>query len=224
MEHTLMKLPYEMNALEPTISEETLQYHYGKHHQKYVDTLNSLIKGTDLEDQTLINIIKRSNGPTFNNAAQVFNHNFYWLGLCPTKTSASVELQEYIERDFGSMQGFQEEFTANATKNFASGWTWLVLKDKKLEILNTSNADTPIKHDLIPLLTCDVWEHAYYIDYRNARPQYLDQWWKIVNWNFVSNNLAEAISNKESYIELCNYDSDICDYIEKFYQGEQIAT
>lgn len=224
MEHQLIKLPFDSKALEPVISEETIQYHHGKHHQKYVDTLNSLIKNTEFEDKSLINIIKGSDGAVFNNAAQVFNHNFYWLGLSSKKTSASLELQEFIERDFGSMEKFKEKFTSNAAANFGSGWTWLVLKDNKLEILNTGNADNPIKHDIVPLLTCDVWEHAYYIDYRNARPEYLNKWWDIINWNFVSNNLAEALGNKESYIELCNYDSEVCDYIEKFYKGEQIAT
>lgn len=224
MKHTLIKLPYEKNALEPTISEETLNYHYGKHHQKYVDTLNTLIEGTEFEDKSLTDIIKKSEGPTFNNAAQVFNHNFYWLGLSKADTTPSVELQELIDKSFDSMESFKEKFLASAAGNFGSGWTWLVLKDGKLEIMNTSNADTPIKHGVVPLLTCDVWEHAYYIDYRNARPDYLGKWWSIVNWYFVSKNLAEAISNKESYIETCNYDSETCDYIEKFYNGEEVAS
>lgn len=224
MEHKLMELPYGKDALEPVISAETIEYHHGKHHQKYVDTLNTLIKDTEFENKSLIEIIKTSNGPTFNNAAQVFNHNFYWLGLSPKETKPSLELQEMIEKDFGTLEGLKDEFVANAAKNFGSGWTWLVLKDGKLEIMNTSNADNPIAHGVVPLLTCDVWEHAYYVDYRNARPEYLEKWWGLINWYFVSSNLAEALSNKESYIELCNYDSEICDYIEKFYNGEQVAT
>jgi superoxide dismutase, Fe-Mn family len=192
MEHQLMQLPYEKNALEPIISEETIEYHYGKHHQKYVDTLNGLIKGTNFEQKTLLEVIKTSSGPTFNNAAQVFNHNFYWLGLSPNDTKPSVQLQEMLEKYFGTFEGFKDEFLSHAAKNFGSGWTWLILKEGKLEIMNTGNADNPIAHDLVPLLTCDVWEHAYYIDYRNARPEYLEKWWSIVNWEFVSRNLAEA--------------------------------
>lgn len=193
MEHKLMNLPYAKDALEPVISAETIEYHYGKHHQKYVDTLNALIEGTPLENSSLNDIIQNSNGAIFNNAAQVFNHNFYWLGLSPTSTSPSKELQNMLEKEFGTLEGFKEEFIANATKNFGSGWTWLVLKDDKLEIMNTGNADNPISHSIIPLLTCDVWEHAYYIDYRNARPEYLLKWWDIINWEFVSSNLSEAM-------------------------------
>lgn len=192
MEHKLMKLPFDAKALEPVISEETLQYHYGKHHQKYVDTLNSLIKGTEFEAKTLVEIIQTSNGAIFNNAAQVFNHDFYWHGFQTATTTPSTPLQNLIEQSFGSMEKFKEEFKANALKNFGSGWTWLVLHNDKLEIMNTSNADNPLKHDATPLLTCDVWEHAYYIDYRNDRGAYVDKWWSIINWEFVSQNLAQA--------------------------------
>lgn len=224
MKHTLIQLPYEKNGLEPFISEETLNYHYGKHHQKYVDTLNTLIKDTEFEDKSLTDIIKKAEGPIFNNAAQVFNHNFYWLGLTKGSTTPSVELEGLIDKSFGSIDNLKEEFLTKAAGNFGSGWTWLVYKDGKLEIMNTSNADTPLKHGVIPLLTCDVWEHAYYIDYRNARPDYLNKYWEIVNWYFVSRNLAETITNKESYVELCNYDSETCDYIERFYNGEEVAS
>lgn len=224
MKHELIKLPYKADALEPVISQETMEYHYGKHHQKYVDTLNELIKDSEYESMALMEIIKSAQGAIFNNAAQVFNHNFYWLGLSKAKTTPSLELQTMIERKFGSMQKFKEEFVAKAAKNFGSGWTWLVLRDKNLEILNTSNADTPIKDEIVPLLTCDVWEHAYYIDYRNARPSYLDEWFGIINWNFVSQNLAQSMNNKEDYIQMCNYNSDVCDYIDKFYYGETVAT
>ena len=222
MKHQLMKLPYEANALEPVISEETIQYHHGKHHQKYIDTLNDLIQDTQFESMLLTDIIKKAQGPTFNNAAQVFNHNFYWLGLSPKETNASSELKNMIERDFGSMDKFKEEFVSNAAKNFGSGWTWLVLKDKKLEIMNTSNADTPVRQDITPLLTCDVWEHAYYIDYRNARPKYLDKWWEIINWNFVSKSLDEAMNDEEDHTQKYNYSSDMDDYIGKFYYGEAV--
>jgi len=190
MQHELMKLPYEPNALEPVISRETIEYHYGKHHQKYVDTLNDLIKNSEFESMPLLDIIKQSSGATFNNAAQVFNHDFYWKGLTPAKTTASPALQAQIEKDFGSMQQLKEEFVANAAKNFGSGWTWLIFADDTLQIVNTSNADTPVKEGISVLLTCDVWEHAYYIDYRNARPSYLEKWWEIVNWDFVSQNFA----------------------------------
>lgn len=221
MKHELIKLPFGKNALEAGISAETIEYHYGKHHQKYVDTLNSLIGGTEFENKKLTDIIKTSTGPIFNNAAQVFNHNFYWLGLSPEKTSPSLELQGLIDKDFGSMENFKELFLSSAAKLFGSGWNWLVYKDGKLEILSTSNADTPIKDDISPLLTCDVWEHAYYIDHRNARPKYLDKWWALINWNFASKNLADTMENKESYIQFCNYDSDVCDYLEDFYEGER---
>lgn len=192
MKHTLIQLPYDVKALEPTITEETILYHYGKHHQKYVDTLNTLIEGTEFEDKSLLEIIKESEGPTFNNAAQVFNHDFYWLGLTPNDTAPSAKLLALIEETYGSLDGFKEQFEAAGAKNFGSGWTWLVVKDGKLDILNTSNANTPVKDGITPLLTCDVWEHAYYIDYRNARPEYLSKFWGIVNWDFVSANLDKA--------------------------------
>ncbi len=195
MEHKLMELPYAKDALDPVISKETIEYHYGKHHQKYVDTLNSLVQGTEFENKSLVDIIKTSDGAIFNNAAQVYNHNFYWLGLSPNTTNFSTKLQQMIERDFETFESFKEEFIAQATKNFGSGWTWLVFKAGKLGIMNTSNADNPVAHDITPLLTCDIWEHAYYIDYRNARPEYLTKWWNIVNWEFVSTNLTQALSN-----------------------------
>ncbi len=224
MKHQLIKLPFDKKALEPNISAETIEYHYGKHHTKYVDTLNELITGTQFENKPLTDIIKTSSGPIFNNAAQVFNHNFYWLGISPTKTTPSAELKGLIDKHFGSMENFKEEFLSSAAKLFGSGWTWLVLENNELKIVSTGNADTPIKNDIAPLLTCDVWEHAYYIDYRNARPQYLEKWWNVINWYFASKNLSDAMKNKESYIEFCNYKSDICDYLEKFYEGERAGS
>ena len=224
MEHKLIKLPFEKNALEPLISEETIEYHYGKHHNKYVNTLNSLIKDTEFEDKPLVDIIKGSQGGIFNNAAQVFNHNFYWFGLSPEKNLPSLELGELIDKSFGSMESFKKEFLSSAAKLFGSGWTWLIYDKGVLKIENTGNADTPLRYGRIPLLACDVWEHAYYIDYRNLRPEYLEKWWELINWNFVSKNLAEVVVDKESYIQLCNYESDICDYLDSFNEGERTTT
>ncbi len=192
MQHTLMQLPYEQTALEPHISAETVSYHYGKHHAGYVNKLNGLIAGTQYENKTLVDTIKHSDGPIFNNAAQVYNHDFYWNGLSPASNTPSTALSNLIGRDFGSMEAFKEKMLTAATGFFGSGWVWLVMaKDGKLAIEQTSNADTPIRHDLLPLLACDVWEHAYYIDYRNGRADYLENWWKLLNWEFISNNLPK---------------------------------
>ena len=195
MSFKLPDLPYAQNALEPHISKETLEYHHGKHHQKYVDTLNDLVKGTDDEKRELEDIVKSADGKLFNQAAQVWNHTFYWHCLSPKGgTGPSGELKSCIEHCFGSVEKFKEEFNAKAAANFGSGWTWLVKvngQDKKLEIINTDDADTPIAGDrYVPRLTVDVWEHAYYIDYRNARPKYLDAIWNVVNWKFVEENFA----------------------------------
>lgn len=214
MTHSKIKLPYDEKALAPIVTQETIGFHYGKHHQKYVDTLNGLIKGTEFEDKSLVDIIKNSDGGIFNNAAQVFNHNFYWLGLTSTEATPSQELSNLIDESFGSLESFKEKFIASATGNFGSGWTWLVLKNGKLAIVNTSNAETPLQNGVVPLLTCDVWEHAYYIDYRNARPEYLSKWWGIVNWNFVSINLAEAVADESAYINSLNYDTEA--YLDKY--------
>lgn len=191
MPFELPALPYEMTALEPVISKETLEFHYGKHHNTYVTNLNNLVAGTDFESMSLEEIVAKSEGGMFNNAAQVWNHTFYWNCLGPNGGDASEELSDAISSAFGSMEQFQATFIDSATKNFGSGWTWLIKNASGgLEILNTSNADTPIAQGKTPLLTIDVWEHAYYIDYRNARPQYLNEIWKIINWQFVSDNFA----------------------------------
>ncbi|MCP4522805.1 MAG: superoxide dismutase [Candidatus Gracilibacteria bacterium] len=184
---TLPELPYAMDALEPHISQETLEFHYGKHHNTYVVKLNGLIEGTEYADKNLEEIIKNSTGSIFNNAAQIWNHTFYWNGLTgDSQKTPKGELLQSIQRDFGSFEEFQTTFTNSAINNFGSGWTWLVLNEEnKLEIVNTSNAQTPITTDKKPLLTCDVWEHAYYIDFRNVRPEYLKAFWEIVNWDFV---------------------------------------
>ena len=188
----LPPLPYEKNALEPHISAETLEYHYGKHHQAYVTNLNNLIKGTEFENASLEDIIKKSSGGVFNNSAQVWNHTFYWNSLSPNGGKEPTgKLADAINKAFGSFDKFKEEFTKSAVGNFGSGWTWLVQRpDGSLGIVNTSNAATPITGSDKPLLTCDVWEHAYYIDYRNARPKYIEAFWNLVNWDFAASNLA----------------------------------
>lgn len=192
MSFELPKLPYALDALEPHISKETLEYHYGKHHQTYVTNLNNLVKGTDLESKSLEELIKTTEGGIFNNAAQVWNHTFYWSCLAPNAGGAPTgKIAEAINKAFGSFEEFKKQFNDAAAKNFGSGWTWLVKKaDGSLAIVNTSNAATPVSGEDKPLLTVDVWEHAYYIDYRNARVKYLEEFWALVNWSFVEANLA----------------------------------
>lgn len=188
-EHQLPELPFKLDALEPHISRETLEYHYGKHHRGYVNKLKEVIAGTPLQEASLEKIIRTATGGVFNNAAQVWNHSFYWNCLTPEPTAPGAELLVAINGEFGSLEKFQEQFKASALANFGSGWTWLVRKSGgQLAISNTNDADTPLRGKDIPLLTCDVWEHAYYIDYRNNRGGYLDNFWKIVNWEFVSHN------------------------------------
>ncbi|MBE8215818.1 MAG: superoxide dismutase [Fe] [Endozoicomonadaceae bacterium] len=190
----LPPLPYPKNALSPHISEETLSFHYDKHHQTYVTNLNQLIQNTPHSDQTLETIIQSSQGPIFNNAAQVWNHSFYWNCLGPTGgRNPSNQLEKKLTETFGNLDAFREQFTTQALKNFGSGWTWLVEnKTGQLVITNTSNAGCPLTDHQKPLLTCDVWEHAYYIDYRNARPKYLNAFWNLVNWDFVEKQLNHA--------------------------------
>lgn len=192
MTHTLPALPYAMNALEPHISEETLSFHYGKHHQSYVTNLNNLIPGTEFENLTLEEIVKKSSGGIFNNAAQVWNHTFYWNGLSPNGGGEPTgTLKAAIETQWETVEAFKAAFSQSCATNFGSGWTWLVKNtDGSLAIVNTSNAATPLTGDAKPLMTCDVWEHAYYIDYRNARPKYVETFWKILNWEFVASNFA----------------------------------
>ena len=192
MEHSLPTLPYALDALAPHISKETLEFHYGKHHQTYVTNLNNLIKGTEYESLELVEIIKKAPaGGIFNNAAQVWNHTFYWFCLQPQGGGEPQgKLAQMIVERFGSFTQFKEEFTKSCVGNFGSGWTWLVQKSNgALEIVNTSNAATPLTNGDQPLLTCDVWEHAYYVDYRNARPKYVEAFWQLVNWDFVAQNL-----------------------------------
>ena len=193
MEHKLPELPYAMDALEPTISKETLEYHYGKHHQTYVTNLNNLIKGTEYEDMSLEDIIMKSSGGLFNNAAQIWNHTFYWNCLSPNGGGEPTgELADAIKASFGSFATFKEEFSKTSITTFGSGWGWLVKNsDGTLALASTSNAGTPMTSGQTALLTCDVWEHAYYIDYRNARPKYLEAFWNLVNWDFVAANFAK---------------------------------
>lgn len=195
MTHTLPALPYAIDALEPHISRETLEYHHGKHHQAYVDNLSKLIPGTIFENMPLEDIIKWAPaGWVFNNAAQIWNHTFYFDSLAAVGNDIpSKELYQSIDARWGDLDTFMAEFNQKALANFGSGWTWLVSNtDKSLDIISTSNADTPLKNpDIIPLLTCDVWEHAYYIDYRNARAKYLENFWKVVNWKKVSERFGK---------------------------------
>lgn len=191
MEHTLPDLPYEKNALEPHISAETLDFHHDKHHATYVTNLNNLIKGTEFEDKSLEEIVASAPaGGIFNNAAQVWNHTFYFNCMGPNAGGEPTgALADAITAKFGSFADFKQAFTTSAATNFGSGWTWLVMKDGELEIVNTSNAGCPLTDGMKPLLTVDVWEHAYYIDKRNARPAYLESWWNLVNWDFVASQM-----------------------------------
>jgi superoxide dismutase, Fe-Mn family len=192
MAHKLPELPYAMDALEPHISRETLEYHYGKHHRTYVEKLNGLVEGTELAKASLEDTIRGSSGGVFNNAAQVWNHTFYWHCMGPNGGGEpGGDLARAIDEAFGSFEDFRKQFSDKAATLFGSGWTWLVKEPNgKLAIQQTGNAETPLTGKSTALLTCDVWEHAYYIDYRNARPKYIDAFWKVVNWDFVEKNLG----------------------------------
>lgn len=192
MEHKLPDLPYAKNALEPHISAETIEFHYGKHHQTYVTNLNNLIKGTEFENLSLEDIVRKSSGGIFNNAAQIWNHTFYWNGFKPNGGGEPTgALADAIKAKWDSFDEFKKAFTQCAVTTFGSGWAWLVKKpDGSLDLVSTSNAATPLNSDAKPLLTCDVWEHAYYIDYRNARAGYVEKFWNLVNWDFVAANFA----------------------------------
>jgi len=188
----LPALPFAREALEPHISGETIDFHYGKHHKTYVDNLNKMIEGTELDSMTLEDIVRKAEGAMFNNAAQIWNHSFYWNCLSPEGGGKPTgALAKGIEEAFGSFEAFVEQFTKTAIGTFGSGWAWLVQRsDGTLAIISTSNAATPLTGEDAALLTCDVWEHAYYIDYRNARPKYLEAFWKLVNWEFASSKLS----------------------------------
>jgi superoxide dismutase, Fe-Mn family len=186
----LPPLPYANNALEPYMSRETLDYHYGKHHKGYVDKVNTLIKGTEFEDASLEELVAESTGDIFNNAAQVWNHTFFWNCLSPRRQSPGKELNQALE-SLGGLESFHKQFDKAASGLFGSGWAWLV-KDGKgaLKIVTTADANTPLRDGQVALLTCDMWEHAYYIDRRNDRAAYLQNFWPLVNWEFVAANLA----------------------------------
>jgi Fe-Mn family superoxide dismutase len=193
MAFALPPLPYAKDALQPHISQETLEYHHGKHHNAYVVKLNSLLEGKPEANMPLEDVIKTSSGGVFNNAAQIWNHTFYWHCLSPQGGGeAKGAVADAINKAFGSFADFKARFTDSAINNFASSWTWLVKKaDGSLAIVNTSNAGTPITEaGLTPILTVDLWEHAYYIDYRNLRPKYMEAFWALVNWDFVNKNLT----------------------------------
>ena len=193
MEHTLPALPYATDALAPHMSKETFEYHYGKHHQAYVTTLNNLIKGTEFESLSLEDIVRKASGGVFNNAAQVWNHTFFWSCMKPGGGGEpSGALAQAIAAKWGSHGAFKEAFAKSAVGNFGSGWTWLVKKaDGSVDIVNTSNAATPLTTADKALLTVDVWEHAYYIDYRNARPKFVEAFLaSLVNWDFAARNFA----------------------------------
>jgi len=196
----LRKLPYDINAFGDFLSAETFNYHHGKHHQTYVNNLNNLVKGTEFENKDLIHIIKNSSGGIFNNAAQIYNHDFYFDCIkpktgCGCNCDLDPELKKALEETFQSFENFKEEFIKGATAVFGSGWFWLVLDDKskKLEFVSTSNAATPISNDKIPLLVVDVWEHAYYVDHHNARPVYLEKFFAHINWDFVAKAFSQAL-------------------------------
>ena len=194
MAFELPALPYAKDALAPHISAETLEYHHGKHHKAYVDKLNTLVPGTPFEGKSLEEVIKTSSGPVFNNAAQIWNHTFYWSCLSPNGGGAPTgAVADAINKAFGSFDKFKEDFTNSAINNFGSSWTWLVKKaDGSVAIVNTSNAATPLTDaSVTPILTLDLWEHAYYIDYRNSRPNYINAFWSLVNWDFVNTNYSK---------------------------------
>lgn len=190
----LPELPYSLDGLEPVLSKETLEYHYGKHHAAYINNLNGLIVGTDFENMPIEDIVARADaGALFNNSAQAYNHTFYWYGMAPSKgedNAPSDQVDQALREAFGDFETFKAQFTEIATKHFGSGWAWLLKnKDGKLEMKGMHDADTPIKDGDTPLLALDVWEHAYYVDYRNKRPDYISAFWQLVNWEFVEKQL-----------------------------------
>ena len=195
MAFTLPELPYSTDALAPSMSEETLNFHYGKHHKTYVDKLNGMVEGTPYAEMSLEDVItssrEKKDTKVFNNAAQIWNHTFFWNGLTPGGSKPSADLEAKLKESFGSLDDFKTKFTETAVGTFGSGWAWLVQnRAGGLEVISTANAENPVGSDQKALLTCDVWEHAYYIDYRNARPKFLEAFWNLVNWDFVEKNLG----------------------------------
>ena len=196
MEYKLPPLPFAMDALEPAMSRETMEYHYGKHHRAYVKELNNLIKGSEFENATLEQVIRDSSGPLFNNAAQTWNHTFFWNCMAPRGGGKPTgALAEAMNDKWGSYAQFKEAFSKSAISNFGSGWTWLVVRSDGVDIVNTDDADNPMTQGDEPLLTLDVWEHAYYLDYRNERPKFVEAFFKnLVNWNFALRNYENSLS------------------------------
>ena len=192
MSFTQPQLPYDLGALSPFLSEEQMSYHYGKHHAAYFNNLNGLVDGKAESDMALKDVVLKSDGPVFNNSAQAWNHSFFWHCMSPSGGGAPKgDLLTHIERDFGAFDAFKEQFSTASAKLFGSGWAWLAMDSAgKLEIMSLSNADTPLRHGKEPILTLDVWEHAYYIDYRNLRPKFIEGFWDVVNWDFVAKTLA----------------------------------
>ena len=192
MAFTLPELPYAKDALAPHISKETLEFHYGKHHQGYVNKLNKAVEDdASLQGKSLEDLIKTQKGGVFNNAAQVWNHTFYWNSLSPNGGGEPTgKIADAIKKSFGSFSDFKEQFSKAASGHFASGWAWVVTSGDGLDIVDLHDAGNPLTMGKTPVLTCDVWEHAYYIDYRNARPKYMDAFWSLVNWDFVASNMA----------------------------------
>ncbi len=221
MEFTLPPLNFDKKSLEPHISEKTLTVHHEGHHATYVANLNKLIKGTEFESMALRGIVLKSEGAIFNNAAQTFNHDFYFDCVTGKKCEPSSELKKAIEVEFGSFSSFKDKFIDSAKTLFGSGWTWLVIDvDGKLKIENTFNADTPIRKHKFPLLTVDVWEHAYYIDYQNKRADYLEHFWQIINWDFVSESFSYGIKNKKELNEPKFEESHLSEYIDMIHNNE----
>jgi Fe-Mn family superoxide dismutase len=226
MTHELMQLPYAYSALEPMMSKETLQYHHGKHHAGYVAKLNGLITGTEFESKSLIEIIKHADGGIFNNGAQVYNHDFFWTNLSPKPSTPSPALESIISAEFGSMEAFKKAFIEEGLSLFGSGWVWLCIDDKgQLSIVKTSNAQNPIRSGLVPLMVCDVWEHAYYIDYRNARAEYLEAFFKLLNWRFVSFTYANHEKHRGDYFShFCKENTPYCDYIDALEASAKVSS
>jgi Fe-Mn family superoxide dismutase len=222
----LPKLPFAEDALEPFISSETIQYHYHKHHAGYVNKLNELIKNTVYEKMSLSSIIRDSQGAVFNNAAQVFNHTFYWSSLSGKKSLPGKELLEKINNDFGSVEALKEEFIKAGAALFGSGWVWLVREPNgHLTVKTTQNADNPLKSHMIPLFVCDVWEHAYYIDYRNMRPKYLEEFWNYINWEHATKTFNKTDNNIFITAEPCNDIHDpFCEVFDELQHQDRVTS
>ncbi|PHS58326.1 MAG: superoxide dismutase [Fe] [Sulfurimonas sp.] len=223
---TLPELPFEEDALEPFLSKETIQYHYGKHHTTYVNKLNELIKGTEHDKMSLAAIISDAGGPVFNNAAQIFNHTFYWKSMTPKKQAPTGKLLVKINNDFGSMEKLKEKFIQAGVSLFGSGWVWLVREPHgQLMIEKTQNAHTPLSAHMIPLFVCDVWEHAYYIDYRNVRLAYLSEFWNHINWEFASKTYDNTDNDIFIGIEPCNDIHDpFCQLLDELQDGDRVTS